>query len=946
VRELRQQFGGALLVIITAAAIFAAGVNFQQQKKYRLPQDGVTWTQQSGRVFALAVDLDGPAYRAGIRNGDRVTKINGQSIRKALDVTRILFALGDGAKAQYSVIQKNVPVEIPVIIGATKPDVFISYQYGVALIYLLLGLFVYFRRSAAPKALHFYLLCLVSFVQYAFHYTGKLNSFDKVMYWGNIAASILAPTIFFHFCAGFPQLPAWLRRRWFALYIPAASLLLVVWAVANGIVRMDLPEVELRWLLDRPLMVYWAAVYLAGAALLLFRFFGEHEPVLRRQLQWISMGVVLGVLPFTLIYVIPYALGWIPNDGMKAALVTLPLVPLTWGYAIVRHRLMEVDVVFQQGYVYTLATIAIIGALYGLFFSIGKFNDLGPTEVVALILVATFVFQPIRNFVEEQLGRNVFYRGAYDTRLTLIQFVRELGGNVELMPMLRAISERILRTLGVRQAVFFLWNEQRQAFEPALATEQNEDGQQSEFLIPADLDLGFLKPVPEKPYLFFESTRSFLDLGPRETAAQRRAIASLDLTYYLPCSARGRTIAYLGVSRTWKHDFLPSEDLELLTTLSGYAGIAIENSRLYESLQQKAEELERLKEYNENIVESINVGVLAAGLDGRVESWNSVMEQISGLTREQAVGRTLESVLPSSMQPHWDELSARDGIHNFYKISWPSPRGERTVNLAMAPLVTRDNDQIGRLLIVDDVTDRSELERRLVQADKLSSIGLLAAGVAHEVNTPLAVISTYAQMLGKQVNGDTQKAQILDKIAKQTFRASEIVNSLLNFSRTAPTEFIEVDVNRIVRETLTLVEPQLQAATIFVSLDLDPDLGPVKGNPSQLQQVLLNLILNARDAMAGGGSLRLTSSRRDSQAVLRVADTGHGIPADKLDRIFDPFFTTKGFGKGTGLGLAVSYGIIQEHAGTIDVESQEGQGTTFTLQFPLAPKPVHAGSVH
>ncbi len=136
---------------------------------------------------------------------------------------------------------------------------------------------------------------------------------------------------------------------------------------------------------------------------------------------------------------------------------------------------------------------------------------------------------------------------------------------------------------------------------------------------------------------------------------------------------------------------------------------------------------------------------------------------------------------------------------------------EATLNIAIAPLVSKDQEQIGRLIIFDDVTDRAELEQRLVQADKLSSIGLLAAGVAHEVNTPLAVISTYAQMLAKQVaGGSSRNRSMLDKIAKQTFRASEIVNSLLNFSRTSTTSFGEVNLNRVIQETLSLLEHQLQ----------------------------------------------------------------------------------------------------------------------------------------
>jgi len=257
--------------------------------------------------------------------------------------------------------------------------------------------------------------------------------------------------------------------------------------------------------------------------------------------------------------------------------------------------------------------------------------------------------------------------------------------------------------------------------------------------------------------------------------------------------------------------------------------------------------------------------------------------------------------------------------------------------------MAREGERVGRLIIIDDVTDRAEMERRLVQADKLSSIGLLAAGVAHEVNTPLAVISTYAQMLAKQISGDVEKAPLLEKIARQTFRASEIVNSLLNFSRTSPTEFAIVDLNKVARETLTLVEHQLTKGGVRFELALDPALKRIRGNPGKLQQVLLNLFLNARDAMETGGTLSVRTSDGGGEVRLTVADTGSGIATENLPRIFDPFFTTKGARKGTGLGLSVSYGIVREHSGEIEVESRAGHGTRFVLRFPevhrLKPAP-------
>ena len=178
---------------------------------------------------------------------------------------------------------------------------------------------------------------------------------------------------------------------------------------------------------------------------------------------------------------------------------------------------------------------------------------------------------------------------------------------------------------------------------------------------------------------------------------------------------------------------------------------------------------------------------------------------------------------------------------------------------------------------------------------------------------------------------------MLDKITQQSFRAAEIANGLLNFSRTSTTEFRSTDLNQVIRDTLSLLEHQFKTAQILVDLDLADELPPIHGNPGKLQQVFLNLLLNAKDAMPGGGRLRVaTLVNGHVEAV--VSDSGSGIAPEHLKRIYDPFFTTKnrpGDKRGTGLGLSVSYGIIQEHAGKIHVESAVGSGTTFHLEFPL-----------
>jgi PAS domain S-box-containing protein len=949
VKDLKVQLVNALLVVLTVAAVIAAGINYQQQKAFRLPEDGVTWVDREEGVTALDVVAGGQGERAGLRPGDVLSRINGLKVERAIDVTQVQVRLGAWRKAEYVIRRGGVEAHANVILSERNPSLSLPYQYVVGAAYLAIGLFVFLRRGTASKAYHFYVLCLSSFILSTFHYTGKLNGFDKVIYWGNVGAGLFVPVIFLHFTLRFPEPRRWIRgAKAVSLYVPAALVLALFVGFSSGVIRVGVTLLEVRWLLDRMWLAMLAATYLVGAVVLAIEYPRTEDTIVRQQLKWLRNGAVLGLAPFTIFYVIPYAAGAVPGPYMEMSVLSLGLIPLTWAYALVRYRLMDVDVIFQQGYIYTLATLSVLVVFYSLVFSLGKLEELSPAAVAVLIVIATFVFQPIRNWLQEIHDKYYFYRDRYDYRRTLIEFARELGSETDLEAMLNSVCDRLLRTLSIRHVAFFLREEEGGSFGLRM-TAGKKDHRAAEA---GRLDLSFLEETRDRQYLFIERPRYLLDAVSRHwPASVRQTIADLDLTYYVPCSARGRTIAYLGVSRTDKGDFLSSDDLELLVTLSGYVGIAIENARLYHSLERKVGEYERLKEFSENIVESINVGILAADLEDRVESWNTQIERLTGIPREAAVGRRLCELFPEDLAERFEAARGEAGVHHIYKAALKAGNGnggaaaaarDSMVNVAIAPLVSRDQLQIGRLIIFDDITERAELERRLIQADKLSSIGLLAAGVAHEVNTPLAVISTYAQMLAKQIPAEDQKSTLLEKIARQTFRASEIVNSLLNFSRTAPAEFAEVDLNRVVRETLSLVEHQLKKGGIEIRQAMEDDLGVVNGSPGKLQQVFLNLILNARDAMPGGGALSIRTWSRNGSAMVEISDTGEGIPPEHLARIYDPFFTTKGARKGTGLGLSVTYGIVREHGGSIEASNLPGAGACFRLEFPLARKPVNA----
>jgi two-component system NtrC family sensor kinase len=265
---------------------------------------------------------------------------------------------------------------------------------------------------------------------------------------------------------------------------------------------------------------------------------------------------------------------------------------------------------------------------------------------------------------------------------------------------------------------------------------------------------------------------------------------------------------------------------------------------------------------------------------------------------------------------------------------------ERIFRVWSHPMSTINTDDAGMRQVVchyKDITEEKDLQAQLLQSEKMAAVGTLAGGVAHEINNPIGAIMAFSQLLMQDAKEGSTLHDFLGEIEESAKRCKKIVASLLNFSRPSRGERRSVNLAQVVEQSLFLLRTQFKRAQVTTTVEFGENLPLVVGDANQLQQVVMNLISNAWQALedVGGGTLDITANLIPDEWVdLVVRDTGPGIPERHLDKVFDPFFTTKAEGKGTGLGLSISYGIIKDHGGTIEVDSQAGVGTTFTVRLP------------
>ncbi|MBN9682057.1 MULTISPECIES: ATP-binding protein [unclassified Corallococcus] len=381
----------------------------------------------------------------------------------------------------------------------------------------------------------------------------------------------------------------------------------------------------------------------------------------------------------------------------------------------------------------------------------------------------------------------------------------------------------------------------------------------------------------------------------------------------------------------------PAHDERVLLQLASQVAVAVKNAKLID-------ELTFVRKYLEELLEKANALILVVNRDKQVVVFNQALSALTGLTKEQVLGRDLSSLVADSEQlrlvPVLAAAMRGESVNNFETRLLTREGGEVRVSFATSSMQTQPGEVEGVIAIGQDVTVVKELEKRIIHAEKLASIGQLAASVVHEINNPMTAVATYADALLQRSRmtpgANPADQEKLKKILESSHRILRFTRDLVSYARPAQDRPERVSLNAVVDMAVGFCEHVVSQARVSVQRDYASDVPPLAAVRANLVQVFVNLITNACHAMQPGGLVALTTLQEGTEAVVRVRDTGTGIEPRNLSRIFEPFFTTKPEGRGTGLGLSICQGIVENHGGRLTVESTMGQGTTFTVRLPLA----------
>lgn len=700
-------------------------------------------------------------------------------------------------------------------------------------------------------------------------------------------------------------------------------------------------------------MLYVIAYVVVGLFLLARKYLknpGRFERMQLRYVFWGTFASAVGVVTFTLLLPI---IGISQYSGPLTSVVTMIAIG-SISYAIVRHRLMDLGVVFRNVLIYTAMVTVLTLALIALLLVAMPFLRLELRGATLLaVALASLVVNPVRCHVEALVDR-YFFRGRYNYQAALTEFSHSMTKILDLEDLQNRIVHEVASILQVKSAAILVWDALEEQFTVRAA-------------IPVELDDRDCRMSAES--LIIRRIKQEHSLLVREELKRSLAVAGfkplekefdqIEAEVIIPLFYREELIGLLTLGEKISSDIYSAEDLNLLVTLGNQAAVALENALLHYAVTM-------LKNHNENILKYMNSGVIAIDRNQTIDTCNDKAREILRLPQNNAVSKKID-VLPAPLRQMLADTLAEKSRFSNQEVQILSQNGSICYLGASTSLIKDQKGAVtGALLVVNDLTEIRLLEGEMWRADKLASLGTLAAGMAHEIKNPLVSIKTFAQLLPTRYEDEEFRETFSSITVDEVERINSIVEKLLEFARPSAPLFEQTDIVELIEEILLLLSNETARLGVTVVRNFEVSSAPIVCDKSQFKQALLNLCLNGLQAIEEahrdtGRELKISVAFRKSRysggilrdqiahmfygteapaefedaetVVIRVRDSGRGISRKNLTRIFDPFFTTKE--KGLGLGLAVVHGIIKEHSGNISVDSKENYGTEFTISLPV-----------
>lgn len=903
-RILRWGLLGAFLVLLVPIGFSAS------RKLATTGQSGILLTaEESG----FRVRAAGTAGAAGLKAGDLLLLVDGAEARGLVDPVRSL----EQGERELTVLRDGQPLRLKGRIGPSPWDTRYILLLVVGIAFLVAAGVVLRTAPEEADPVSSFLFAGFAFSAAAVVVITPAPPYDGLFRAATVfedVARAFLPAFLLAFVFRFPRRA--MRVPSLLFFLPALGLALVSAATYLGPLPPDLDAAPLVARLDR----LQQAGLLLGAAVAVVRLAWlaarRLDLLAEKQVRFLLAGTAGGLLPVALLDFLPRLVaGPIPVVS-TFSVVPLVLVPVAFVAALTRYRLWDVEILTRE-------TVALLGAAFfgaGLF-SLAQVVDLndvlpgipygrGLVETGAGLLIA-LTFFPVRRGLSTALAR-VQYGERFGDREGLLALVRDLSRPRRLAEIGPLVSERVMGGLGVPRATLLL------ALPDGRLDAEALDG--GEPLLPAELP-------PEAEKRTTRLSRLAFTENPTVAVARMRRAGFRTIS---PLALAGRLLGVFAVADRGGRDPLSAEDVDLLETVLAAAALAVDHARLYGELEEQAERYRRLKEFHEDVVTGSPAAIAATDDEGRISSANPAFEKLFGGGGSLA-GRPAEEVLPAAVRAA--RAPARVEV---------SLGGEpRVLDVAVSPFPGALEGSPARVWVLSDATEVVRLEKSLADRDRLSALSNLSAGVAHEVNTPLTGVASFARLLLDETPEGDPRRPIVEKIERQAFRAARLVGSLLDLARGRPRDLTPLEPGEIVREACSALEDDVRGRSVRLDVDLPPSLPRVLGHGDALVQVVVNLLKNAVDAVAlpkegrpGPGRVAISAAGAGGEVHLVVDDDGPGLTPEQQAKVFAPFHTTKAGQGGVGLGLAIAGDIIRAHGGSLSVESSPGVGARFKVSLP------------